>query len=631
MGRIQQLDSQTANMIAAGEVVERPMGVVKELVDNAIDAGSTRIDISIEEGGISKITIRDNGSGMDAEDAQMAFKRHATSKIRTQNDLWSIHTLGFRGEALPSIASVSKLTMITSDGNESTKIVIEYGQTVSVSAYPCNQGTEISVEGLFYRTPARLKHMRSASYEASLIQDVIVRFALSHPEISFHLISDGRDAFRTSGQGDLLEVLFQAGGRAVAENAVKAEFEDFDYKVRGYIVKPMITRASRSNMYVFLNGRMVRTYKLYKAIQDGYEDFIVKGRYPICVLNIEMDPRLLDVNVHPSKWEVRLSKEIQLEYLIRDNVRKILAGAPLAPKVEPAAARTEYYEPISFDTDSLIREAERKQAYSAKKPVQTPVKEETVKAPEEAKLEIPKEPVKETPVYRPDEKTYEAIVNEAKQDEEILRSLGESVKESEPVYETKKKSPSFPHMDVIGQFHEKFILCAVKEGLAIIDQHAAQERVHYEEYCEKLNTNPVMMDTLVPLVIHAGSDLVARVDEINQAAADLHITFEAFGPDTLAVRSVPAWMKDLEEIPFLEDVIDQFRNDRESKYTRMEKKRIATMACHHSIRFNRSLTMDEMKEVVRQLSLCENPYHCPHGRPTFVILDEKELTKEFLR
>ena len=265
MGRIQQLDSQTANMIAAGEVVERPMGVVKELVDNAIDAGSTRIDISIEEGGISKITIRDNGSGMDAEDAQMAFKRHATSKIRTQNDLWSIHTLGFRGEALPSIASVSKLTMITSDGNESTKIVIEYGQTVSVSAYPCNQGTEISVEGLFYRTPARLKHMRSASYEASLIQDVIVRFALSHPEISFHLISDGRDAFRTSGQGDLLEVLFQAGGRAVAENAVKAEFEDFDYKVRGYIVKPMITRASRSNMYVFLNGRMVRTYKLYKA------------------------------------------------------------------------------------------------------------------------------------------------------------------------------------------------------------------------------------------------------------------------------------------------------------------------------------------------------------------------------
>ncbi|MDO4414672.1 MAG: DNA mismatch repair endonuclease MutL [Erysipelotrichaceae bacterium] len=627
MGRIQQLDSQTANMIAAGEVVERPMGVVKELVDNAIDAGSTRIDIAIEEGGISKITIRDNGIGMDAEDAEMAFKRHATSKIRTQNDLWSIHTLGFRGEALPSISSVAKVTMITSDGHDSTRIVIEYGKTVSVSSYPCNQGTEITVEGLFYRTPARLKHMRSASYEASLIQDVIVRFALSHPEISFCLTSDGRDSFRTSGQGDLLEVLFQSGGRAVAENALKAEFEDFDYKVSGYLVKPVITRASRSNMYVFLNGRMVRTYKLHKAIQDGYEDFIVKGRYPICVLNIEMDPRLLDVNVHPSKWEVRLSKEIQLEYLIRDNVHKILAGGPLMPKVEPAAARQEYYEPLSFDTDSLIREAEVKQAQAKKEsnraelPAEEKIQEQVIEK---------NEPVKTEPVHRVDEATYQAILSEAKKDEEILKAA-ESVREPEPVYETKKTSPSFPHMDVIGQLHEKFILCAVKDGLAVIDQHAAQERVHYEEYCQKLNTNPVMLDCLVPLVVHAGSDLVARCDEINEAAADLHITFEPFGPDTLAVRSVPAWMKDLEELPFLEDVIDQFRNDRESKYTRMEKKRIATMACHHSIRFNRSLTMDEMKEVVSQLSVCENPYHCPHGRPTFVILDEKELTKEFLR
>lgn len=623
MGRIQQLDSQTANMIAAGEVVERPMGVVKELVDNAIDAGSTRIDISIEEGGISKITIRDNGCGMDAEDAEMAFRRHATSKIRTQNDLWSIHTLGFRGEALPSIASVAKVTMITSDGNESTKITIEYGQVTSVSAYPCNQGTEITVEGLFYRTPARLKHMRSASYEASLIQDVVVRFALSHPEISFHLVSDGRDSFRTSGQGDLLEVLFQAGGRAVAENAVRAEFEDFDYKVNGYIVKPLITRASRSMMYVFLNHRMVRTYKLYKAIQDGYEDFIVKGRYPVCVLNIEMDPRLLDVNVHPSKWEVRLSKEIQLEYLIRDHVKKILGGSSLAPTVEPAAARQEYYEPLSFDTDSLIIEAERKKNASSAKP-QIPVSEEP-KEPMEEK------PVLETPAVKPQQSSYEAILQEAREDEAVLKALSESVKESEPAYEAKKKSPAFPQMEVIGQLHEKFILCAVEKGLVIIDQHAAQERVHFEEYCEKLNTNPVMLDCLVPLVVHAGSDLVARSDEINQAAADLHITFEPFGPDTLAVRSVPAWMKDLEELPFLEDVLDQFRNDRESKYTRMEKKRIATMACHHSIRFNRSLTMDEMREVVRQLSVCENPYHCPHGRPTFIVLDEKELTKEFYR
>ena len=621
MGRIKQLDSQTANMIAAGEVVERPMGVVKELVDNAIDAGSTRIDISIEEGGISKITISDNGCGMDTDDAQMAFQRHATSKIRNQNDLWSIHTLGFRGEALPSIASVSKVTMITSDGEDATKIVIEYGQVTSVSSYPCNQGTEITVEGLFYRTPARLKHMRSGSYEASLIQDVISRFALSHPEISFHLISDGRDALRTTGQNNLLEVLYQVGGRGAAENAIPVQFEDYDYKVTGYLVKPMITRASRSMMYVFLNQRMVRTYKLYKAIQDGYEDFIVKGRYPLCVLNITMDPHLLDVNVHPSKWEVRISKEIQLEYLIRDNVRKALSSSILAPKVEPARARQEYYEPLSFDTDSLIREAETKQ-----KPAVSEKPAEPVQMP----LEID-EPVKEEiPSVQEKQDLYEAIRKEAEADRAVMEEITQQqIKEPEAEYTPVRQE--FPHMDVIGQFHEKFILCAVKEGLAIIDQHAAQERVHYEEYCQKLNQNPVMMDCLVPLTVHASNDLVRRVDELNEAAADLHITFEPFGPDTLAVHSVPAWMSEIEEVPFLEDVLDQFKNERESRYTRMEKKRIATMACHHSIRFNRSLTMDEMKEVVHQLSLCENPYHCPHGRPTFVILDEKELTKEFLR
>ena len=608
MGKIRQLDSHTANMIAAGEVVERPMGVVKELVENAIDAGADRIDVSIEEGGISRLSVTDNGSGMDSSDAQMAFQRHATSKIRSEKDLWSIHTLGFRGEALPSIASVSKLTLTTSDGNESTRIVVEYGKIVSAVAYPCNQGTEVTVEGLFYQTPARLKHMRSGAYEASLIQNVISSFALAHPEISFHLYSDGRETFMTTGQGDLLEVIFQVYGRAAFENAIPVQFEDYDYKVSGYLIKPSLTRASRSMMHVFLNSRMVRTYRLYKAIQDGYEDFIVKGRYPMCVLNIEMDPHLLDVNVHPSKWEVRLSKENQLEYLLKDEVRKALQGTTLAPKAEVRPVRTEYYEPLSFDTDQLIREAEENKIQKKPESGLFPPAEEKPAAV----TALPKE-------------TAQAILQEAAEDQkEFLQ-----VKEEEAPY-IPEKNP-FPDMQVIGQLHEKFILCAGTDSLIVIDQHAAQERVHYEEYCRKLNQNPVMMDCLVPLTVHAGSDLVARVDEVNEAAADLHITFEPFGRDTLIVRSVPSWMQDVEEQQFLEDVIDQFRNERESRYTRMEKKKIATMACHHSIRFNRSLTMAEMQEAVRQLSLCENPFHCPHGRPTFIVLDEKELTKEFLR
>ena len=583
MGRIRQLDTQIANMIAAGEVVERPQGVVKELVENAIDAGATRITVNVEEGGLSRIAVYDDGCGMDSEDAVLSLQRHATSKIRTQADLFDIHTLGFRGEALPSIAAVSKLTLNTSDGKESTQVKMAYGKVESVSAYACNQGTEIIVEGLFYKTPARLKHMKSGAYENSLIQDVIVRFAMSHPEIAFTFVSSGKEAFRTSGQGNLLEVIFQAWGREAAENAIPVEFEDYDYKVTGYIIKPLVTRSSRNFMHVFLNGRMVRTFRLYKAIQDGYEDFIVKGRNPMAVLQVQMDPPLLDVNVHPSKWEVRISKENQLEYLIRDNIRNTLKNNVLAPHTQVREVRT-VYEPISFNTEEL----ERKDSYVAHTPEKKPEKPKTEPAAPQTEPAVP-EKKSETPARH------------------------------------------FPYMHVIGQLHGKYILCSCDEGLAVLDQHAFQERVHYEEIAAVLNTEPAMTELLLPITILAGNDLVQRLDELNDACQDLHLVFESFGHDTLILRQIPVWMKEVNEEAFLQDVLENFRNDTENKYRRLEKKKIATMACHHSIRFNRRLTPEEMQEVVNQLSRCENPYHCPHGRPTFIILSEKELEKEFLR
>ena len=597
MGKIHQLDTQTANMIAAGEVVERPMGVVKELVENAIDAGSTRITVSVIDGGMTKITVRDNGIGMDSEDALNAFKRHATSKIKGQNDLFDIHTLGFRGEALPSIASVSKVTLTTSDGNDSTRVQIEYGEIKNAGNYPCDEGTEISIEGLFYRTPARLKHLKSGSYENTLIQDVIVKFAFSYPSIAFTFISNDRISFQTTGKGNLLEVIYQAWGREAGENAIAVDFSDYDYHVTGYIVKPSLTRVSRNCMHVFLNGRMVRTFRLYKSILDGYEDFIVKGRNPLVVLNIEMDPQLLDVNVHPSKWEVRISKENQLEYLIKDNIREALKSTILAPVAEvKVAVQKVAVEPIVFDTNSALV------------------------TPFVAKKEVTVTPVVET-------KPIETI-----KEENIKPVIQEEIKEEKIIKEKEIQHEKLPEMTVIGQLHEKFILCSTEKGLAILDQHACQERVHYEELLQKLDeTTPVMMELLVPISILAGNDLVEIVDEINASISDMHFQFEPFGRDTFIVRSVPMWMKEVEEERFLQDVIDNFKNDRDSKYARMEKKKIATMACHSSIRFNRTLSLDEMKEVVKQLYKCQNPYHCPHGRPTFIILDEKELTKEFLR
>ena len=593
MGKIHQLDTQTANMIAAGEVVKRPMGVVKELVENAIDAGSTRITVSVIDGGMTKITVRDNGIGMDSEDALNAFKRHATSKIKGQNDLFDIHTLGFRGEALPSIASVSKVTLTTSDGNDSTRVQIEYGEIKNAGNYPCDEGTEISIEGLFYRTPARLKHLKSGSYENTLIQDVIVKFAFSYPSIAFTFISNDRISFQTTGKGNLLEVIYQAWGREAGENAIAVDFSDYDYHVTGYIVKPSLTRVSRNCMHVFLNGRMVRTFRLYKSILDGYEDFIVKGRNPLVVLNIEMDPQLLDVNVHPSKWEVRISKENQLEYLIKDNIREALKSTILAPVAEvKVAVQRAAVEPIVFDTNSALV------------------------TPFVAEKEVTVTPVVET---KPIETIKEENVKPVIQEEKIIE-------------EKEIQHEKLPEMTVIGQLHEKFILCSTEKGLAILDQHACQERMHYEELLQKLEeTTPVMMELLVPISILAGNDLVERVDEINASISDMHFQFEPFGRDTFIVRSVPMWMKEVEEERFLQDVIDNFKNDRDSKYARMEKKKIATMACHSSIRFNRTLSLDEMKEVVKQLYKCQNPYHCPHGRPTFIILDEKELTKEFLR
>lgn len=594
MGKIKQLDTQIANMIAAGEVVERPLGVVKELVENAIDAKATRIRVSVEDGGIQKITVEDNGHGMDREDAVACFQRHATSKIHHQNDLWRIHSLGFRGEALPSIASVSKVTLITSDGVDSTRVQIIYGEMQSVSDYPCNQGTEITVEGLFYKTPARLKHLRSGAYENSLIQDVIFKFAMSHPEISFSFYSQGKESFRSTGQGNLLEVLYQAWGTEAAKVAIPVDFQDYDYHVTGYIVKPNLTRATRNFMNLFLNGRMVKTYRLHKAILDGYEDFIVKGRNPMVILNIEMDPQILDVNVHPSKWEVRLSKEKQLEFLIRTKIYEVLKNTMLAPSAEVKAPAPTYYEPIRLDTDTNLEEP--------------------------------------FVFNRTDEQNQIPIVDDNQAE---IPELSFMIKDEVPlpsyIEENAREVKKLPEMQVIGQLHRKFILCAVEEGLAVLDQHACQERVHYEEIRQKLNTNPIMTDCLVPITIKTSDALVNRLDELNQAVADVHIVFEAFGHDTLMVRSVPLWMKEINEESFLLDLIEYFKEEAKISYAHLEKKKIATLACHSSIRFNRSLSMDEMKEVVRQLRECDNPYHCPHGRPTFVILDEKTLVKEFLR
>jgi DNA mismatch repair protein MutL len=620
MGRIQKMDAQTANLIAAGEVVERPSGVVKELVENAIDAGSTRIEISLEGGGLDAVTVSDNGCGMDANDAEMCFERHATSKIHKSNDLWSIHTLGFRGEALPSIGSVAKVTLSTNNGEEGTRVIVAYGKKEMVSSYPCSEGTEIRVEGLFYHTPARLKHMRSGSYEGSLIQDLIGRFALSHPEIAFHLTNDGRDGLRTSGQGNLLEVIFSVYGRGPAEAAVQAEFSDYDYKVNGYIIRPDISRASRSAMNIFLNGRMVRTYKLFQAVRDAYEEYLPTGRYPMCVLSVEMDPHLLDVNVHPSKWEVRISKEVQLEDLLRTKIHALLGSFTTARRASVKEAVQTYYQPLSFDTEDLLpgREDERRTSGNKKSPA--PVLADDLPKGHVLSAEDYEEPQSEEESDEPDQ---EAVRREQEEENRRMHEIYDRIEKKEE----KKEAPAFPQLRLIGQYHDRMIIAESESGLVLIDQHRASERILIEQIRKNIQDGHAGMDLLVPVTVHADAGLVSRLDEINEACASLQIRFEAFGPDTLAVRTVPLWMQKIEEEAFLEDLIDSFRND--ERKLKLDFREAVKDAAKHAVANVHHMSAEEMKQMIQDLSRCEDPYTDAAGKPVLIVMEEEALRKEF--
>ncbi len=676
MGKINRLDEHLSNMIAAGEVVERPQGIVKELVENCIDAHAKNIEIQIVQGGIDTITIIDDGDGMDPEDATLAFERHATSKLKEVNDLWNIHTMGFRGEALPSIASVSHVLLRTNDGINSTEVEISYGKLMS--ARPCGtpKGTMIEVKNLFQKTPARFKHLKSPQYEFSLISDVVQKFALSHPEIGFCLSHDGRTVFKTRENGSLLEVLMQIYGRESAKSAMQVDGHDQDYKITGYIMQPQYNRATKYYMLLYINGRMIRNYHLQKAIMDAYSPYMPKERYPIVVIDLIMDAQLVDVNVHPSKWEIRLSKEKQLEKLLYETIRKTLHEQLEVPNVdvEKETVKEKVEEQtltFTYERDDKIQKMheEVNDSFVHPEKVKKPAldMEELRKKIEEDRKElretsIPKQPqtVEIKPEIQEEETSYTAVdaIKEDKKEEikietpSIIKSQSiekskEIIKEEtetayknmetkeEVVYEpqeSKPKNPSLPQLRVIGQFHNSYILAEGEKGLYIIDQHAAQERYHYEQIRSQiLAGNKDTQPLLLPITIESTIAAVAQVDELNKVMEELGIHLEVFGDHTFVCRELPVWMDDVEEEAFLLDMIDIWEKDKEINIDQLRKNAIATMACHSSIRFHRTLTMEEMKKVIHDLECCEQPFHCPHGRPTMICMEDKALFKKFER
>lgn len=658
MARIHQLDEHLSNMIAAGEVVERPSGIVKELVENSIDAKAKHIEIQILQGGIDCITVIDDGCGMDAQDATLAFERHATSKIQAVDDLWKISTMGFRGEALPSIASVSQVTLRTNDGIDSSEVIIHYGTLKS--ARPCGtpKGTMLEVRNLFQKTPARFKHLKSPQYEFSLISDVVQKFAISHPNIGFELSHDGRSVFKTKGNGNLREVLMQIYGRDGAKTAIELHGQDLDYTIRGYALQPQFQRATKYYVLLYINGRMIRNYHLQKAVMDAYAPYMPKDRYPIAVINMEMDAQLVDVNVHPSKWEIRLSKEKQLEKLLYQTIKAALMQDMEVPNIqarkENKKEKIEIQElqftyPRDQEVKKLHTEVNDSFVHYNGKPKQTITEESKVQVDKVEPQEAPVEAEKQESVDKKQELSEsqssdtqapikDQVIEEVsttKQAETLFKDIvpiQEVVMKAEQEPASESINPSLPQLHVIGQFHNSYILAEGEKGLYIIDQHAAQERYHYEMIQKQIlsgvkDTQPL----LIPITVETTISAVSRIDDLNALLEQVGIHFEVFGNTTLLCRELPIWLKDTKEEAFLQDMIDLWQKDDEISLDKLRKHTIATMACHSSIRFHRSLTMEEMKQVILDLGKCEQPFHCPHGRPTLICYEDKDLIHDFER
>lgn len=587
MNKIKQLDDVLANKIAAGEVIERPANVVKELVENSIDANSTKIEIIIEDGGLQLIQVVDNGDGMSSYDAKMCFSRHATSKISDDHDLFCIQTLGFRGEAIPSIASISEFVLKTCDDNEATMITYNFGKLESIKETDFKKGTNISISKLFQNVPARLKYIKSSNSEYIHIQNYVERLALSHPNIAFTLVNNGKVSFKSNGNNNLLEVISNIYGLSVAKKMIPIKFNDEEFEITGYVGKIDVNRASKNHIITMVNHRVVRNFVTMDAVNKAYRQYLADNRYPIALINIDIDPVLVDVNVHPSKLEVKFSKEYKLKELIFEGVSNALKGEDLTyeatpkkifkPNIDQAALEFDYSKP-----DSII-----------------------------------KEPV----VHEP---RAEYIV------EEPQLVVNEDLVVNKPTVEEPKKVMK-QKLFVKGQVHGTYIICEDKDNMYLVDQHAAQERVNYEYFLEKYSKlDLTMRDLLIPITVEYPMSECMIIEENKDMLTKVGINIELFG-NGFVIKQLPMWMNNIDEGLFIEDMINQILNDKTLDVVALQEHAIATLACKASLKGNSYLNIEAMQTVIDNLMCCDNPYVCPHGRPTIISYSSYELEKLFRR
>lgn len=639
MSKIQVLDQVTIDKIAAGEVVERPASIVKELVENAIDAKAAAVTVEVKEGGISFMRIADNGCGIDREDVPGAFLRHSTSKIRNAEDLEHISSLGFRGEALSSIAAVSQVELITKTPEDSfgTRYMISGGKEEGMEDIGAPDGTTFLVRQLFYNVPARRKFLKTAMTEAGHVSDLMTRMALSHPHISFQFINNGQSKLHTSGNGNLRDVIYHIYGREIAANLINVTYEKNGIRITGYIGAPLISRGNRNFETYFINGRYVKSSIIYKAIEDAYKDFTMQHKYPFTVLHIEVVGEDVDVNVHPTKMEVRFHNQQMVYNSIYEAVDQALHEKELIPEV-------------TIDVPKAVPKAQVKPEPVArsKEVIQSEVNRSAKVQPEKASGERDLDYFMEQMKKRVMSYHQQNSSAEVKGKSDIFKPQVQvdRVKEAAASYRAKQSPEQMTLFDgklldkekranykIIGQVFDTYWLVEFDNSLYIIDQHAAHERVLYEKTLKEMKTREFTSQMISPPVI---LNLTMQEAQLLRTYMDqftrIGFEFEEFGQDSYAVRSVPANLFSIAKKELLMEMIDSLSEEvhrRQSSELLDEK--IASMSCKAAVKGNMRLSAQEVDALIGELLKLDNPYHCPHGRPTIISMSKRELEKKFKR
>ncbi|MBG3873379.1 DNA mismatch repair endonuclease MutL [Staphylococcus xylosus] len=662
MGKIKELQTSLANKIAAGEVVERPGSVVKELLENAIDAQATEINIEVAQSGVESIRVVDNGTGIAIDDLGLVFHRHATSKLDQDDDLFHIRTLGFRGEALASISSVSKVTLKTcTDSEEGQEIYVENGEILNQKPAKAKRGTDILVESLFYNTPARLKYIKSLYTELGKITDIVNRMAMSHPDIRISLISDGKTIIKTNGSGRTNEVMAEIYGMKVAKDLVHITGDTSDYHLEGYVAKPEHSRSNKHYISIFINGRYIKNFLLDKAIQEGYHTLLMIGRFPICYINIEMDPILVDVNVHPTKLEVRLSKEDQLFELIVEKIREAFQDRILIPqndmdKITKKNKVLDKFEQQKMDFEKRKQQQNDFQQQSFHDEVQNHEYRESHEPKSQAQLQYNTEnmqdddiqsTIRETNVNNDDyAQTQRALLDEMdnheqesilhqnnqhetfNQDDKAQDIANQDIKGSV----SKDASGRVPYMEVVGQVHGTYIIAQNEQGMYMIDQHAAQERIKYEYFREKIGeVSNEIQNLLIPLTFHFSTDELMIINQHKEELDKVGVHLEPFGGNDYIVDSYPVWFPASEAEEIIKDMIEYVLEHKKVNVKKIREDAAIMMSCKQSIKANHYLKNNEMADLVNQLRETEDPFTCPHGRPIIINFSNYELERLFKR